>query len=174
MEYDQVKALAERWLAGGTTLAEEAALREWFAAAREEGLPVDLQPFGLLFGQSAQAAGERSHRKLVLHTEPAGRPAPTLRRRWIAAASAVAAAVAVAARVLTIHPGAPQSDILCVVNGVRITDPEQIESYTRHALGVVNDNLGKPGRAISSELAGNPALERAARVLQRLDITAKN
>ena len=188
MDYkvEEIRALAERWLAGETSLAQEAVLRRWFAGMQEE-LPVDLRPLRSMFGQSAEAAGERSHRKLVLHTEPSHPSVKTggnilpgskvpgaapsgrrLLRRWVAVASTAAAAVVVA-MVAIFTPGpAPQSDILCVVNGVHITDPDQIASYTREALELASDNLRKPGEAISSELNSDPALARVGEMLNEL------
>lgn len=223
MEYniEHIRALVGRWLAGETTLAEEAALREFFAeidraqAGGEDGradgvqneLPADLQPFRLLFGQSAGAEGERSRRKLILHTEPTHkptriphteaataatnpakqnitptphtilrRPAQKPLRRWIAATAGIAAAVAVGVALFvtpehtpqnTLH-NAPQSDILCVVNGVHITDPGEIVTYTREALEIASHNLQKPGQALSSTLGNDPALVRVGEMLNEL------
>ncbi len=167
MDYnvEDIRALAERWLAAETTLAEEQALRKWFADTREE-LPVDLKPIGSMFGQSAEAAGERSHRKLILHTEPSHRTVSRQLRRWIPAVSAAAILVAMLA-IFTPGP-APQSDILCVVNGVRITDPDQIAAHTLEALEIADDNLKKPGEALSSELGSDPALVRVGEMLNEL------
>lgn len=176
MEYniENIRAIAERWLAGETSLSEEAALREFFARSHNE-LPVDLRPYRLLFGQSAGSADERSHRKLILHTEPAGRTAVAAPRsghrplrRWMAAASAVAAAVIVAmVAIFSPVPASPDS-IVCVVNGVRITDPDQISAYTREAFRIADDNLRKPGEALSSELSSDPAMTRVGEMLNEL------
>jgi hypothetical protein len=193
MEYEQVKALAAGWLAGETTLAEEAALRAFFADANEE-LPADLQTLKPVFGQSAAARGERSHRKLVLHTEPAARQKGTAEfkgiatrrplRRLIAAGTAAAAVAAVVVIALWVAPQrTPESDdfamyvapehtsngdIECVVNGVRITDQDEIAAYTREALKIANDNLRKPSRALSSELGNETALVRVGEMLNEL------
>lgn len=168
MEYnvDDIRALAERWLAGETTLAEETALRDWFAGTQER-LPVDLQLLGLLFGQIAQASDERSRRKPFLRTEPVLIPL----RRWMVAASGIAAAVLIAVTVFVAPEHAPQSDILCVVNGVKITDPGEIAAHTRYALKIVGDNLRKPGETLSSELGGDPAMARVGEMLNELTKT---
>ncbi len=175
---EETRALVERWLAGGTTLAEEAALRDFFSGAQDE-LPGDLQPYRLLFGQSAEAAGERSHRRLILHTEP-NRPGGILTgsvasrrplRRWIAGAAAAVVAIAVVTTLIFAPERASRGDILCVVNGVQITDPGQIAAYTREAFEIANDNLRKPGETLSSELGADPAFERVGEMLNEL---AKN
>jgi hypothetical protein len=175
MDYkvNEIRALAQRWLAGETTLAEERVLREWFAEVQREELPVDLVPIASMFGQSAQAAGERSHRKLVLHTEPAKQSAPLLKRshplrRWVAVASAAAAVVIAMVVIFTPAERAPQSDILCVVNGVQITDPDMIALHTREALKIADDNMQLPRRAISAEFASDPAMARVGEMLNEL------
>jgi hypothetical protein len=180
MEYKEVRALMERWLAGGTTLAEEAALRKFFADA-EDGLPDDLRPGRALFGQGACAAAARSPRKLILHTGPepgAGEtPLPARSRRltrWSVIAASIAAAIV--GVVVFINPPISQSgeEIVCTVNGVKITDPAAIELYTTRALKMVNDNLQKPAAAVESELTGNPALTRAAKVMKSITIEIEN
>jgi hypothetical protein len=181
MEYSakQIRGLAERWLAGETSLDEEAALREFFGGVQEEGLPADLLPYRPLFGQSARAAGGRSHRKLVLHTEPTARSdkraegseRTAIRQplhRWITAAAGIAAAVVAAVAVLVATEQSRTGDIVCVVNGVRISDPAQIEVYTREALEMVSENLKKPGQTLSSELGGEAALVRVGEMLNEL------
>ncbi|MDR2895019.1 MAG: hypothetical protein LBU97_06115 [Alistipes sp.] len=213
---EQIRTLAGRWLAGETTLEEEATLREFFATAStgvsddtkkdvRYDLPADLQPYRPLFGHSAEAAGQRTSRRIVLHTDhtdhtaqaatthtapTAGAPtvsttAPASRpmRRWIAAASGIAAAVAIAVTLL-VGPGrygddtgfgsegslstSSTGDILCVVNGERITDPDRIALHTREAIELVNDNLSRPGRALSTKLDGDPAMARVGEMLNEL------
>jgi hypothetical protein len=181
MEYsvEQIRRLTQLWLAGDTSLDEEAALRKFFGGVQEEGLPADLLPYRPLFGQSARAAGGRSHRKLVLHTEPTARSdkraegseRTAIRRslhRWITAAAGIAAAAVAVVAVLVATEQSRTGDIVCVVNGVRISDPAQIEVYTREALEMVSENLKKPGNAVSSELSGTPALSRAAKILENI------
>ncbi len=205
---DDIRRLTARWLAGETTLAEEAALREFFGGNSSGGdgsggcggcgvrggdsnnfgdaqdeLPADLEPCRLLFGQSARAAGERSRRNLVLHTPSAGERATKQRATkrhslagWTIAAASAAAAVAaivVAVAVFTpagSGPGAEShsGDIVCLVNGERITDPDRIEAYTREALRLANDNLRRPGQSLSSELGGDPAMVRVGEMLNEL------
>jgi hypothetical protein len=181
--YDRARTLVERWLAGETTLAEEAALREFFAGVEDE-LPDDLRPCRAMFGQSAGVAASRSPRKLILHTEPepVARRVSLLRRgfagrsstRWSVAAAVAAAAIVGTVLLITPERAVPESDIVCMVNGVRITDPTAIDAYTRRALEMVNDNLQKPASAVESELTGNPALTRAARVLNSITIETNN
>ncbi len=161
--------LVKRWLAGETTLAEEAALRDFFGSAQEE-LPVDLQSCLPLFGQSAEAADERSDRKLVLHTDPVHRSIRRPLRRWLGAAAGIAAAVTVAIA-LFLAPGRSHSgDVICFVNGVHITDPGEIAAYTREALEIASDNLRKPGETLSSELDGDPTIARVGEMLNELFI----
>ncbi len=105
---------------------------------------------------------EKPERKLVLHREP------VRLRRLIVATSAVAAAVIVMVAVLVApHRSHPSGDIVCVVNGVHITDPGQIAAYTREALETANHNLRRPGEALSSELS-DPSLERVSEMLNEL------
>ena len=176
MEYsvEQIRALAERWLAGETSIAEEALLRRFFAEQTE--LPADLQPYLPLFGQSAEAAGERSHRKLVLHVEPvAGIEAANLAKRRImplirriAATAAIAAAVSATIVLFVVPRAAHGGDIVCVVNGVKITDPDQIALYTREALEIASDNLNKPGQTLSAELGGEEVMTYVGEMLNEL------
>jgi hypothetical protein len=173
MDYNDVKALVARWLEGSTTLAEETALREFFAAPdtlndSNADLPADLEPYRLIFRQTSAASALKPARALILRTEPVRRPL----RRWIIAAASVAAAALIAVALV----GGPEplrtGQTICMVNGVRITDPAAIEAYTRQALATASENLQKPGEAISSTLAGNPALDRAARIIET--ITTQN
>ncbi len=173
---DHIRTLVGRWLASETTLAEEQTLRDYFDGVHPDVLPGDLRAYPHLFGQSVQAAGERSCRKLILHTEPASETPETakttIRRplfRRISAMTAAAAATAAAVMMVFISPEQPQgSDTVCVVNGVRITDPQEIAAYTRESLDIANDNLRKPGLILSSELSSDPALERVGEMLNEL------
>ncbi len=86
MDCKVVRELIGRWEDGATTLAEEAALREFFtgagngagAKARDEDLPADLQPYRVIFNRlGPQNATEKPTRRLILHTAPATPPRPT-------------------------------------------------------------------------------------------------
>ncbi len=204
MEYnvEMIRALTKRWLAGETTLAEEAALKEFFGGAYGvlNELPADLQPYRHLFGQSAEVAAARPGRKLVLHTEVAATAAADLatqntpgtalgtpQRRFLSRRARMTgwwtgiAAAAVVAAIVIFAPGRGRNDgndgiggigeggdIMCVVNGVQITDPDQIALYTRQALEIASDNLQKPRQAISSQLKDDPGLARAGELLNQL------
>jgi hypothetical protein len=169
MEYSEVRTLVERWLQGESTLGQEAVLREFFAGA-EDGLPADLEACRLLFGQSAGAAAQRPSRKLILHTEPAPRLSRrTNRVKWLTVATgAAAAAVVTAIAILTPPPPSPTENIVCMVNGVRITDPSSIAAYTREALEIASDNLKRPGATLSSNLAEDPGMARVGEMLNEL------
>ena len=166
MEYNEVRALVKRWLAGETTLAEEEALRNFFVGA-QDGLPVDLQLYRPLFGQSAEAAGEKSRRKLVLHTDIASRSLHRPLRRWSGVAACIAAAVLATVAIVVPKRSYP-GDIVCVVNGMIITEPTQIAAYTLEALEIASLNLRKPQQAISSELDGDPVMVRVGEMLNEL------
>jgi hypothetical protein len=177
MDYkvDDIRVLTQRWLAGETTLVEEDVLREWFARMQREELPVDLVPIASMFGQNREAMGQRPGRKLILHTEPAPQPALSLKRsrplrRLVAATSAVAAAIVIAMVAIFAPESTPasQTDILCVVNGVRITDPAQIALHTREALEIADRNMQLPRRTLSAEFASDPAMARVGEMLNEL------
>jgi hypothetical protein len=178
-DHDDIKTLTERWLAGETSLAEEEALRDFFSGAQRD------TPLAQMFSQSATAAGERPSRRLILHSEgstirPMRRPVlRVVTRRWIAtAAAAVVAAVALFVALPDHDPDHdpghdPTGGIVCMVNGVRITDPDQIALYTREALEIASDNLRRPSEKISSTLSGDPAMARVGEMLNQLTNTDK-
>jgi hypothetical protein len=119
----------------------------------------------ILSGQFAKMRLEKSGIKLVLHTET--RPL----RRWIAAASGIAAAAIVAVAVLTTSERSHSGDIICYVNGVHITDPGEIEAYTREALEIAGENLRRPGETLVLELGSDPVMERVGEMLNELTKT---
>lgn len=174
MEYNVVRALTERWLAGETSLAEERTLREFFEGAQGD-LPRDLHSVRAMFVHGQALATDRPTRRLVMHTdivpgveEPvAVRP---ILRRWIVAASGIAAAVALMIALPRVSDSDSSSEIVCVVNGVRITDPDQVESYTREALEIMSCNFHKPRQVLSANLSGSGSLQLAAEVLKTLTI----
>jgi hypothetical protein len=182
MEYSDLKVLAERWLAGETTLTEENALREHFGATRElsaggepEGVPADMRPLAAIFAYGAEAADERPARPMKMHTVNATpkmlrRPMSGPVRLWIAATVAAAAVIAgIALFVALPHPAGTGGDpIVCMVNGVRITDPDQIAAYTLEALQIASDNLRRPSETISATLGNDPAIVRVGEMLDQL------
>jgi hypothetical protein len=173
MEYNAARALVERWLAGETTLAEERELRELFGDGRR-ALPRDLEVYRPLFGQVRGAAAEGPRRKLALRTGPSAAepgaastpkqrgaamrmalPRPDVRRRVAAAAAVVAVAVAVGVvATRTERPNVAADEISCVVDGVRVTDPEAIAAHTRAALRLVDENVRRPEQTLSGQLRG--------------------
>jgi hypothetical protein len=159
MEYniDDIRALADKYFAGNTTLAEEATLRDYFAGSTD--VPADLKPCALLLGSSAAEATRRSHTEINLHR-------PTV-RPLIYALSTVAAAVMVGLFVFVGHTDAPQEQLICYVNGQKITDPLQANRYALDAIELVNENLQKP-----SEILATKTLQRstAKRVEEMLNI----
>jgi hypothetical protein len=169
MEYNEVKALCERWLSGASSLTEEAALREFFTSP-DAGLPADLEPYRLMFDGISRAASLRSNRALILRTY---NKQPRMRlTRWFLTAAAGAAAAAVTTVMLIIpNPTTSENNIVCTVNGVRITDPARIAAYTREALEIASDNLNKPGAALSTTLGTDPAMIRVGEMLNELTKT---
>ncbi len=84
------------------------------------------------------------------------------------AASGIAAAVIVTVAVFVAPERSHSADILCVVNGVHVTDPCEIAIHTREALEIAADNLRRPGKSLSAELGGDPSLARVGEMLNEL------
>jgi hypothetical protein len=174
MDYKEIRALVGSWLAGETTLVEEEALRRFFVGERfsAEGsmtLPADLEPLRLMFLQNASEAGLHPERRVVLHTERLSHVERSP-RRWIVTVAAAAALTGIG---IFVGPGAgvDRGGIVCVVDGVRITDPRQIEQYTREAIGIVNDNLERTSLAVASRLGSPPAMARIGEMIDQLTKT---
>lgn len=164
MEYNlqNIRQLADKYFKGETSLAEEAALREYFSGCRE--IPADLEACRLLFGQSAGAAVERPRRNLRLNEKPAQWHLKNL----IAAASGIAA-ILVAAICLTISLGPPKTgDIVCYVNGQKITDRRQAMEYTQEALDLINASLRKPAERLAVPVEKTETIERVNEMLNTL------
>ncbi len=120
------KELLERYWQGQTSLQEERALREHFAA---EGADT---PEGVIFGAFARAA-RRSDADIA---------APkVVRRRRIWPIAAAAAAIAVIMATALLFESRPT--IYAYVNGEPVTDYETAYAYTRDALTLLGDNLNQ-------------------------------
>lgn len=172
MDYntERMERLAGKYFRGESTLAEEAALREILSGC--EGLPAELEACRLMLcaggaatetDASAETALENPLRPLALHTA-VRKPL----RRWMVAASGVAA-VAVALTALLVggerfRPG----DVVCYVDGRLITDRNAVREHTLRAFDVINANLQKPLHNISSEMEGSPAMGRVGEMFDAL------
>jgi anti-sigma-K factor RskA len=126
-----------------------------------------------------KSAAERSDRKLVLHTEAATVAADSATQnssrlrfmRWsvrsIVAAASIAAAIVAGALIFTTPE--PEAPVICMVNGKRITDPAQVEQYTREAFELADENLRRPGATFTSMLDDDgPTMARVAEMLNEL------
>jgi hypothetical protein len=149
MEYnvEKMRQLAEKYFAGTTTLAEEATLRDYFGHCTD--VPADLKPCVLLLGHSAAEATRRSHTEIRLHAEP------NASRRFVLpltrAITTVAAAVLVGLFVFVGRTGSSQEQLICYVNGQKITDPALATHYASDAIELVNENLQKPSEIIAAK-----------------------
>ncbi|MDR0908000.1 MAG: hypothetical protein LBM63_05295 [Rikenellaceae bacterium] len=160
MEYNvnQIRTLADKYFDGGTTLAEEATLRDYFSHCAD--IPTDLKPCALLLGRSASEATRRSHAEIKLH-RPAVRP-------LIYAITTVAAAVLVGIFVFVGRTDLAQNDLICYVNGQRITDPLQANRYALDAIELVNANLQKPSEILTAKTRKSPTAKRVEEMLNTL------
>lgn len=157
-----IRQLADKYFKGETTLAEEAALREYFSGSRE--IPADLEACRLLFGLCAEAAAEKPRRKLRLREKPER----ISLRGWIVAASGIAAMV-VAAVCLNMNVGASQTgDIVCYVNGQKITDRQLAMEYTQEAIDLINANLRKPAERLAAPAEKTVTIDRVNEMLNAL------
>ncbi len=169
MEYkiENIRSLVAKYFDGETTLAEEKTLRDFFNSPGD--IPEDLQACRALFAHHAAASAETSHRKLALHTEPSS-VAPRVRPlyRWIFVAAGVAAAVLVTFFV-QINPGhTNHGDILCYVNGVRITDRREAMEYTRQTFDKVSVEVQRSIEGISEKMQANPGMRSVGDILNGL------
>ncbi len=165
MEYkaENIRQLAEKYLRGETSLAEEAALRDYFNNCVE--IPADLADCRLLFGQNAGASAVRSRRELKLHAGPVRKPL----HRWMAAASGIAAAVLVTVFVtMDFNRSQADGNIVCYVNGHLITDRQAVMEYTQEALEIINAKLQEPVGYIAPKTENPSTMERINDMLDAL------
>lgn len=163
MEYnvENIRQLAERYFRGGTTLEEEAVLRDYFRNC--DNVPADLEPCRLMFGHWAKAVSEVSRREIPLKDKAGyGRP-------LFAATVAVAAALLVGLFVVTGSLNSPGQDgIVCYVNGKPVTDQQQAAEYALGAIGLINESLRKPAEYLSVKSDNSPTIERVEEMLNML------
>jgi hypothetical protein len=160
MEYniENIRTLADKYFAGTTTLTEEAALRDYFGHCTD--IPVDLKPCALLLGHSAAEATRRSHTEIRLHRHNV--------RPLIFAITTVAAAVLVGLFVFIGRTDTPQEQLVCYVNGQRITDPALATLYATDAIELVNENLQKPSEILSAKTLQSSTAKRVEEMLNTL------
>lgn len=142
-----IRNLIDRYMAGDTSNAEEAALRDWFRASGD-AVPEEWRPLKALFGfvDDERAALEA----VPLATEPrlsaiaSSKPRPAIShvlrepRLWIPSAVA-AAAVAVALVVQTFAVSAGAANY-AVIDGRVYTNPAIVEQQAISALQTVAPN----------------------------------
>lgn len=120
----QISQLLDKYLDGGTTQAEEAALREYFAT-RGADIPEEWRPYKALFayidGERREAAPSARHR---------GRTAMRIVRIAIAAAAIILALV-------TITPRA-RPDNFAIIDGKVYRDRHTVEQEALKALEMVS------------------------------------
>lgn len=127
---ERLERLAERWLSGAASDAEERELRDALRTA--EALPPSLEEYRLLFEGLGALSQERMPRTVdAAAFSSEGRPPqagmrsgerPTLRRRLVGWSSALAAAAAVA---IGIYIGVDRlREPYCYIDGVAIYDRE--------------------------------------------------
>jgi hypothetical protein len=160
MEYnvETIRMLADKYFAGTATLAEEAALRDYFGDRVD--IPADLRLCALLLGRSAAEATRRSHTEIRLHRQPV--------RPLIFTITTVAAAVLVGLFVFVGRTDTPQEQLICYVNGQKITDPRQVNQYTLNAIGLINESLQKPAELLSAKTDKSPTAKRVEEMLNTL------
>lgn len=162
MNENTIRELLGRYMDGETTLAEEKALGEYFAAADE--VPADIAYAREMFRYFGAAAGAKPERAFDIPAQEAMPPVrkPRSSRRahriWAWAGSAAAAAAAiVAVAMLVSQNGKPEGEVVyCYINGEPVTDYDLAYAYTQGALGLIEDNMKKPGEYLMPiEYIGN-------------------
>lgn len=185
MSENDIRALLDKYFEGGTSLEEEALLREFFASASASAaglttdpttglpadLPSDLHAACAMFGHFAQAAATKCPASVQLPPAAAGRrtsaePKPALRPRRrifytrISAAAVIALAVGLA---ITLHESRHPDKIYCYVNGKPVTDSLEAAGYVHAMMADVTEALAAPARSLATvrelgllmEAAGN-------------------
>lgn len=152
MDEQKVKALLDRYFDGATSLAEEQALRRFFADGH---VPAALKPYSPLF---AFYAGE----KAVTCPAPAG-AGRALKLRWWMAAAAIAAAIAIP---LTIGLLAPAQDAYThYLNGKRVYDREVAMQLADHQLQILAASMQRAKAGVETF----EKLHDASQHLEQLD-----
>lgn len=146
MELDRVKILVDKYLEAETTLAEERELAEYFTTA--ESIPEEYLPIKAMF--TSVAAIREQKAPLV------ARPKERKRVRWslIGGVSAAVAAACLIIMLVTPQPSyeipevrmaetqpAPQPEIICYIDGVKITDQGVAYAEANKILGGVSTNM---------------------------------
>lgn len=138
-----IRNLIDRYMAGDTSNAEEAALREWFRASGD-AIPEEWRPLKVLFGfvDDERAAletmpSDAEPRAFEISPEPRHTISHVLRepRLWIP--SAVAAAAVVAALVVQTFAGSADAANYAVIDGRVYTNPTIVEQQAISALQTV-------------------------------------
>lgn len=154
IDIGQLRSLLEKYFEGETSSCDEEILKQYFAS--QSDIPQDLEYARGMFGYFADAAGEKPEREYVAYisTKPK-KPEVRLTRRmwaWIGSAAA-AAAIIIAAAIPLVHSD-NQDDgetvVYCYINGEPITDYDLAYAYTQDALGLIEENLSKPGELLVS------------------------
>ncbi len=151
MNENTIRDLLARYMDGETTLAEERVLKGYFASEESRGLPEDLAWAGPMFGYFGAMAAERTGEAFVKPTrEEAPSPAMNkpvvsgrVRRMWLRAGGAVAAAVVAVVLFISLRGGSGGEVIYCYIDGQPVTDFELAYAYTQGAFGLFEDNLKK-------------------------------
>lgn len=148
MELDRIKILVDRYFEAEITLDEEQELREYFTSA--ENIPEEYAAVKLMLGVIS------SEREVVA---PVAKHKPTRHslRRWHIAGGITIAAAAAAIIIMLITPyasferrSAPstaptksimQHDLICYVDGVKLTDMNAAHSKANSILGGVASDI---------------------------------
>lgn len=140
IDRDTVREALERYFEGATSVREERALREYFAGA--EDIPTDLAYARTIFGFWDDTAAQTSESTFEVPADT--RPIVPARRRRRLMIWACGAAAAVVAAVAVLVTGNTET-VYCYVNGQAVTDYDLAYAYTQGALGLIEDNIRKPG-----------------------------
>lgn len=145
MELDRVKILVDKYLEAETTLDEERELSEYFATTAD--IPEEFEPIKAMF--SAMGALKEYEAPVV------DRPDKQKRVFWKVFAGAGTAVVAACMIIMLVMPKTtyddiiieqrpalePQPELVCHINGVKVTDKDVAYAEVNKILGGVSSNM---------------------------------
>jgi hypothetical protein len=82
--------------------------------------------------------------------------------------AAAAAAIAVGIFVFVERDTTSGGELICYVNGERITDPHLAEEYAASAIEHINATLRKPSEYLSAKSTQSPTMKRVEEMLNTL------
>jgi hypothetical protein len=165
-----IEELLDRYFEGQTSLAEESALRDYFASA--ESIPPHLEYARAMFGYFHEAAEEKMSHDFTpvydLTEVPPTQRRVSYTRRIITAVISVAAVAAIALTLTFslsgLHESAQEPAVYCYVNGQPVTDYDTALAYTQKALAA----LSEPFKVSAESIAPIGELERPVRIAAQL------